>query len=382
MAAQDWRFLPVPLDPSPVLTGYFTSRPTLKAFIRRGGEFLRAAQSLAAVVSLRGVVHAPGAETSTPWDLFRPLAEAVAVAQHHDAVSGTAKQHVTNDYAVRIQRGIDGVEGHFSRTLNAALLTRGSPSAPAPPSPDPDAVATRCPLLNVSACPVTESMTPGDVVAVLAYNPLAWERIEHVRIPMNAAAARRAVVVDASSGEFRAVRHVARAAPPAPLAGRTTTQLVFSSLRSRRSPSPPFSCSLSENEVLPETALAEAAEETGASESDANDGEAVSVSLDPNDGSLLVDFVVDADVQPPRKVTAAFYAGSRRKRRFRPQRSVRVQTRLVPKGDAARARRRLTPARPECSAPGFSPGDSRGVWGLGERRGEDVVDRAGSSRRG
>ena len=162
------------------------------------------------------------------------------MAQHHDAVSGTAKQHVTNDYAVRVQRGVDGVEGHFVRTLDAALSTppAGSNAGSQPPVPDPDAVATRCPLLNVSACPVTESMTPGDVVALLAYNPLAWERTEHVRIPMNAAAARRAVVVDASSGEFMPSATLP-APPPAPLAGRTTTQLVFS-VALRRSPSPPF----------------------------------------------------------------------------------------------------------------------------------------------
>ena len=301
-------FFPYRWTPHQYWTGYFTSRPTLKAFIRRGGEFLRAAQSLAAVVSLRGVANAPGAETTTPpWDLFRPLAEAIAVAQHHDAVSGTAKQHVTDDYAVRIQRGVDGVEGHFSRTLNAALLTHSSPSAPAPPVPDPDAVATRCPLLNVSACPVTESMTPGDVVAVLAYNPLAWERTEHVRIPMNAAAARRAVVVDASSGEF-VPSATLPAPPPAPLAGRATTQLVFSVTLPPLSVSTFFVRSLSENEVAQTTALAEAAEETGASESDTNDGRAVSVSLDPNDGSLLVDFVVDATFNLTAKITAAFYA--------------------------------------------------------------------------
>jgi len=306
-------FFPYRWTPHQYWTGYFTSRPTLKAFVRRGGEFLRAAQSLAAVVSLRGS-NAAGTETTTPpWDAFRPLAEATAVAQHHDAVSGTAKQHVTNDYAVRVQRGVDGVEGHFVRSLDAALSTHrstaGSNAGSQPPVPlDPDAVATRCPLLNVSACPVTESMTPGDVVALLAYNPLAWERTEHVRIPMNAAAARRAVVVDASSGEF--VPSAVLPAPPiAPLAGRATTQLVFSVALPPLSVSTFFVRSLSENEVVPETALAKAAEEMGADDtSDANGGP-VSVSLDPNDdGGLLVDFVVDATFNLTAKITAAFYA--------------------------------------------------------------------------
>ena len=35
---------------------------------------------------------------------FEALWEAMSVAQHHDAVSGTSKQHVANDYAKRIAK--------------------------------------------------------------------------------------------------------------------------------------------------------------------------------------------------------------------------------------------------------------------------------------
>ena len=38
-------------------------------------------------------------------DLVTVLREAQAVAQHHDAVSGTAKQAVTFDYAERLAKG-------------------------------------------------------------------------------------------------------------------------------------------------------------------------------------------------------------------------------------------------------------------------------------
>lgn len=31
----------------------------------------------------------------------------MGIAQHHDAVSGTEKQHVANDYAQRLSEGID-----------------------------------------------------------------------------------------------------------------------------------------------------------------------------------------------------------------------------------------------------------------------------------
>ena len=41
---------------------------------------------------------------------LRTSAEAMGVAQHHDAVSGTEKQKVAFDYAQRLSQGIDAAE--------------------------------------------------------------------------------------------------------------------------------------------------------------------------------------------------------------------------------------------------------------------------------
>lgn len=38
------------------------------------------------------------------------LADALAIAQHHDAVSGTERQHVAADYALRISMGYAQVQ--------------------------------------------------------------------------------------------------------------------------------------------------------------------------------------------------------------------------------------------------------------------------------
>ncbi len=35
------------------------------------------------------------------------IGEAMGIIQHHDAVSGTEKQHVADDYAQRLSEGID-----------------------------------------------------------------------------------------------------------------------------------------------------------------------------------------------------------------------------------------------------------------------------------
>jgi len=37
------------------------------------------------------------------------LADALAIAQHHDAVSGTERQHVASDYALRLSMGYEEV---------------------------------------------------------------------------------------------------------------------------------------------------------------------------------------------------------------------------------------------------------------------------------
>ena len=45
------------------------------------------------------------------------LEKAVSVAQHHDGVSGTSKQHVAYDYAKKIQAGINAASEYMASTL-------------------------------------------------------------------------------------------------------------------------------------------------------------------------------------------------------------------------------------------------------------------------
>ena len=76
-------------------TGYFTSRPTSKGYIRKATSFLQAARQIEALVG----------ESSSHTAPLCYLEESVALAQHHDAITGTAKQHVVNDYHERLARG-------------------------------------------------------------------------------------------------------------------------------------------------------------------------------------------------------------------------------------------------------------------------------------
>ena len=53
------------------------------------------------------VAHPKWFHMVSSWDNFGfwVNCQAMGVAQHHDAVSGTAKQHVTFDYAKRLSHG-------------------------------------------------------------------------------------------------------------------------------------------------------------------------------------------------------------------------------------------------------------------------------------
>ena len=84
------------------------------------------------------------------------LAKAVAVAQHHDAITGTEKQHVANDYHKKLDQGM--VE--FMQVIDTQY----------------------CPQLNISQCQITEE--DFDELRLFIYNPLAHVRTSIVHLPV------------------------------------------------------------------------------------------------------------------------------------------------------------------------------------------------------
>uniref|UniRef100_A0A7N2M0R8 Alpha-mannosidase n=1 Tax=Quercus lobata TaxID=97700 RepID=A0A7N2M0R8_QUELO len=141
-------------------TGFFTSRPALKRYVRILSGYYLAARQIEYLAGKRF----NGTNTGS-------LADALGIAQHHDAVSGTAKQHTTNDYEKRLAFG-----------------------------------ASECQLLNISYCPPTEEDTPeGKSLVVVAYNPLGWNRTDIIKIPVNNAN----LVVQDSSGNTIEAQYVA-----------------------------------------------------------------------------------------------------------------------------------------------------------------------------
>ncbi|XP_019447413.1 PREDICTED: alpha-mannosidase At3g26720-like isoform X2 [Lupinus angustifolius] len=163
-------------------TGYFTSRPALKGYVRVLSGYYQAARQLE---------FFKGRNESGPNT--DALADALAIAQHHDAVSGTERQHVAADYAKRLSIGYAEAEELVASAL-AFLVNRRLSSHEGNPVSD----FQQCPLLNISYCPPSEATLPNQkILVIVVYNPLAWKRNEVVQIPVST----REVFVQDSTGK-------------------------------------------------------------------------------------------------------------------------------------------------------------------------------------
>uniref|UniRef100_A0A4W6E549 Alpha-mannosidase n=1 Tax=Lates calcarifer TaxID=8187 RepID=A0A4W6E549_LATCA len=165
-------FFPYADDAHDFWTGYFTSRPALKRYERISNSNLQVTCNQLEV--LGGPVSRNG--HFGEGDIFSPLtvklnSQTMAVAQHHDAVSGTEKQHVANDYARRLANGWQHCQVVVSNSL--AALSGSS------------AQRIYCDNLNISVCPLTESSKK---FSVNVYNPLARPVTWPVRLPVNGTA--------------------------------------------------------------------------------------------------------------------------------------------------------------------------------------------------
>ena len=141
-------------------SGYFTSRPALKGYVREMNSFLQTCRHF------EQYVGGPGQSGMTS----DKLAQAMGVAQHHDAVSGTEKQHVADDYAMRLHIGQVQCQSIIGASLNKYVPKEGSGPL----------TWEFCEYLNISVCPQSQSGS----FNVLIYNPLVHSRDVYVRVPV------------------------------------------------------------------------------------------------------------------------------------------------------------------------------------------------------
>ncbi|PON50482.1 Glycoside hydrolase [Trema orientale] len=166
-------FFPYADHPNAYWTGYFTSRPGLKGYVRVLSAYYLTARQLE---FFKGRIDS-GPNTDA-------LADALAIAQHHDAVSGTERQHVAADYALRLSLGYKKAEKLVASSL--AYLTKSGSSSGVANFQQASLLTNGCPLLNISYCPPSEAvLSGGKSLVVVVYNSLGWKRQEVIRIPVS-----------------------------------------------------------------------------------------------------------------------------------------------------------------------------------------------------
>ncbi|XP_075715232.1 lysosomal alpha-mannosidase [Rhinoderma darwinii] len=162
---KDDDFLPYADGPHMFWTGYFTSRPAFKRYERLSNNFLQVCNQLEALTGAAATQGPYGTSSSLT------LRRAMGVAQHHDAVTGTAKQLVNDDYTLRLYKGWETCQVVISNALSSLTRTKES--------------FTFCNLLNISVCPTTETAKSFNV---FLYNPLGRAVTWNVRLPVNGVA--------------------------------------------------------------------------------------------------------------------------------------------------------------------------------------------------
>ncbi|XP_046352340.2 lysosomal alpha-mannosidase-like [Haliotis rufescens] len=152
-------FFPYSTIPNTFWTGFFTSRPGLKRHVKTASSLLQTCKQMAALAQLQ--------HTKANVD---KLKSAVGVLQHHDAITGTEMQHVTDDYNKMLSDG----EVACQSVIDDAYRALSTPPGVAPKQ-------EFCHLLNISSCPITET---AKTFSVNLFNPLGWPVTHFVRLPI------------------------------------------------------------------------------------------------------------------------------------------------------------------------------------------------------
>ena len=164
-------------------TGYFTSRPTSKRYIRMATSFLQAARQLevyyGSKLAQRKDKDNRGKSCSRGTD---QLEEAVALTQHHDSITGTEKQAVADDYHVWLSDGMHAAEEVVIKALEAMYdIEKATDGAN---GQHRNFVFCR---LNESMCDFTVER---DRFTTTVYNPTSFRRDIPIAIPVSLEASR------------------------------------------------------------------------------------------------------------------------------------------------------------------------------------------------
>ncbi|CAA0828480.1 Alpha-mannosidase 2 [Striga hermonthica] len=160
-------------------SGYYVSRPFFKAVDRVLEHTLRGAEMMMAF--LLGYCQKPQCE-KLPTSFSYKLTSArrnLALFQHHDGVTGTAKDHVVEDYGTRMHLALQDLQIFMSKAIQILLGIRHEKNDQNPANFEPAQTRSR-----YDAQPVYKSISAreGTVQTVVLFNSLEQTRNEVVMV--------------------------------------------------------------------------------------------------------------------------------------------------------------------------------------------------------
>ncbi|KAF2071779.1 hypothetical protein CYY_006907 [Polysphondylium violaceum] len=105
----DQDFFPLADDERTYWTGYYTSRPLLKGRERAASSRLRGTEILASC------------QNHLFTDLLDSASKNISILQHHDAITGTSRQHVVDDYLDRMENTYHIMDEVTEKSMNQIL---------------------------------------------------------------------------------------------------------------------------------------------------------------------------------------------------------------------------------------------------------------------
>ncbi|CAG9312638.1 unnamed protein product [Blepharisma stoltei] len=161
-------FFPYADYPYSYWTGYYSSRPSLKLQIKKFADYVRATERLVAHSSLNYYQNFTKEITLNRVNKLKPLREYLALLQHHDAITGTARLEVSRNYAKKITKLEDSVIHLYEESLENSVNS-----------------LVRC-QLNSTICPVLKDLeTDKTPVKLIVYNPKYIHTFEILEIPIS-----------------------------------------------------------------------------------------------------------------------------------------------------------------------------------------------------
>ncbi|KAF9623301.1 hypothetical protein IFM89_000790 [Coptis chinensis] len=163
-------------------SGYYVSRPFFKAVDRVLEQTLRGSEIMISL--LLGYCQKVTCEkfpTSFTYKLTAARRN-LALFQHHDGVTGTAKDHVVKDYGIRMHTSLQDLQIFMSKAVEVLVGYHHEKSEKDPSLFDPEQVRSK---YDVQPVHRTINTPEGSGYAVVFFNPLEQTRDEVVMVIVN-----------------------------------------------------------------------------------------------------------------------------------------------------------------------------------------------------